>query len=72
MHHVRNQLLLEKIGRRLKAIREKSGLTQEDVFNDTRIHIGRIETATTNVSVSTLDALCKYYKIELDQFFRSI
>ncbi|HEY0654036.1 MAG TPA: helix-turn-helix transcriptional regulator [Chryseosolibacter sp.] len=72
MSHIRNQILLDKIGRRLKSLREKKELTQENVFNDTGIHIGRIETATTNVTVSTIDALCKYYNIELDAFFRSL
>jgi len=69
---IRNQILLEKIGKRVKLLREKANLTQEAVFNDTGIHIGRIETATTNVTVSTLEAICKYFKIELDQFFRNL
>jgi transcriptional regulator with XRE-family HTH domain len=69
---IRNQILLERIGSRLKTLREKANLTQEEVFNDTGIHIGRIETATSNVTVSTLDAICKYYNIELGQFFRNI
>lgn len=72
MPQVRNQILLEKIGYRLKTLREKANLTQEEVFNDTGIHIGRIETATSNVTVSTLEAICKYYKIGLDQFFKNL
>lgn len=72
MPQIRNQILLEKIGKRVKLLREKANLTQEAVFNDTGIHIGRIETATTNVTVSTLEAICKYFKIELDQFFRNL
>lgn len=72
MPQIRNQILLEKIGKRVKLLREKANLTQEAVFIDTGIHIGRIETATTNVTVSTLEAICKYFKIELDQFFRNL
>lgn len=72
MSQIRNQVLLEKIGKRLRTLRERAKLTQEEVFNDTGIHIGRIETATTNVTVSTLDSICKYYNTELDQFFRNI
>jgi transcriptional regulator with XRE-family HTH domain len=67
---IRNEALLTKIGNRIRSLREDAGLTQEEVYNDTGIHIGRIETATTNVSVSTLDALCKYFKTGLDQFFK--
>jgi len=72
VRQIRNQILLEKIGDRLRALREKANLTQEEVFNDTGIHIGRIETATSNVTVSTLDAICKYYKTDLDQFFKNL
>ena len=72
MRHIRNQILLQKIGDRLKLLREKADLTQEDVFNDTGIHIGRIETATSNVTVSTLEAICKYYKTDLEHFFKGL
>lgn len=69
---IRNQILLDKIGKRIRALREKAGLTQEDVYNDTGIHIGRIETSNSNVTVSTIDALCKYFETSLDNFFRGL
>lgn len=56
----------------MKQLRENTGLTQEEVYNDTGIHIGRIETATTNISVSTLDALCKYFRIEMPTFLSKL
>lgn len=72
MRQVRNQQLLNKIGKTLKQMREDAGLTQEDVYNDTGIHIGRIETGNTNISVSTLDALCKYFKTNISSFLSGI
>lgn len=72
VRHIRNQVLLNEIGFRIKALREKSNLTQEEVFNDTKIHIGRIETATSNVTVSTLEAICKYFDIGLEQLFKGL
>jgi transcriptional regulator with XRE-family HTH domain len=72
VQQIRNQALLEKIGKKIKTLREDANLTQEDVFNDTKIHIGRIETATSNITVSTLDAVCKYFSISLDSFFKSL
>lgn len=72
MTQIRNQQLLNKIGAAMKQLRENTGLTQEEVYNDTGIHIGRIETATTNISVSTLDALCKYFKIEMSTFLSDL
>jgi transcriptional regulator with XRE-family HTH domain len=72
MGQLKNQALLKKIAQRVKELREKAGVTQEDFFNDTGIHLGRIETAKVNISVSTLDTICKYFKISLDQFFKGI
>ncbi len=69
MGQIRNEELLKAIGLWFKAIREKKCLTQEDVFNDTGIHIGRIETAKTNLSVSTIHQLCSYYNISIQDFF---
>lgn len=43
-----------------------------DVYNDTNIHIARIETAKGNITVSTLAALCKYYKVSLVDFFKQV
>jgi len=69
---IRNEALLGKIGKRVKSLREGAGLTQEDVYNDTGIHIGRIEAAATNITVSTLDSLCRYFKTTLEQFFKGL
>lgn len=65
----KNIVLLEAIAIRLKALRTERGLSQETVFNDTDIHIARIETAKANISVSTLHDLCCYYQITLHEFF---
>lgn len=69
MAQVRDTKLLQKIALVLKELRDEKGLTQEDVFNDTNIHIGRIETAKANLSVSTLAAICKYFRIKLSEFY---
>ncbi len=61
--------LLKKIAKRLKNLRVEKNLTQEMVYNDTEIHIARIESGQQNVSVSTLYALCKYYSVTLREFF---
>jgi transcriptional regulator with XRE-family HTH domain len=56
----------------LKQLRLEKELTQEDVYNDTGIHIARIESGKGNVSISTLSKLLEYYKISLSQFFIKI
>ena len=72
MGQIRDTKLLKKIAIVLKQLREEKGLTQEDVYNDINIHIGRIETANGNLSVSTLSALCSYFDLELSAFFERV
>lgn len=72
MPQIRDRKLLQKIAIVIKELRDAKELTQEDVYNDTNIHIGRIETAKANLSVSTLSALCKYFKISLSEFHRKV
>ncbi|TMI63726.1 MAG: helix-turn-helix transcriptional regulator [Bacteroidetes bacterium] len=72
MEKIRNTKLLNKIALVIKELREENGLSQEDVYNDTNIHIGRIETSKANLSVSTLSALCKYFKIKISDFHKRI
>lgn len=69
---IKNPKLLKAIGTRLRAIRKEKQLTQEEVYNDTDIHIARIETGTQNITVSTLSALCDYYAITLGGFFNGV
>lgn len=69
---VKNQQLLNKIAKRVKALRESHNLTQEEFYHDTGINVSRIETANRNMSVSTLDAICKYFKISLKEFFEDM
>ena len=72
MEQIRDRKLLQKISVVIKELREEKGLTQEEVYNDTNIHVGRIETAKANLSVSTLSALCKYFKIRVSDFFKRV
>jgi len=70
MGQIRDTKLLQKIALVIKQLREERELSQEEVYNETNIHIGRIETAKANLSVSTLAALCKYFKIKLSEFHK--
>ncbi|WP_195500119.1 helix-turn-helix domain-containing protein [Alistipes timonensis] len=62
-------MLLEAIAGRLKELRAEKGVSQETVYEDTGVHIGKIETARYNITVSTLSKLCNYYGITLKEFF---
>jgi transcriptional regulator with XRE-family HTH domain len=72
MSQVKNQVLLKKIANRIKSLREKQAITQEQFYFDTGIHLGRIETGRMNVSISTLDAICRYFGLSLEDFFKGI
>lgn len=61
--------LLLFIAQKLKQLRAEKGVSQQDVLNDTGIHIARIETGRLNVSISTLSELCKYFNTNLSIFF---
>ncbi|MFM2038635.1 MAG: hypothetical protein RL432_1574 [Bacteroidota bacterium] len=69
---VKDEALLSAMVQGLKSLRTERQLTQEDVYNDTGIHISRIETGRVNVSLSTLKAILDYYQTSLSQFFQNI
>lgn len=72
MGQIRDDKLLHKIALVIKQLREEKKLSQEDVYNDTNIHVGRIETSKANLSVSTLSALCRYFKIKISEFHKMV
>jgi transcriptional regulator with XRE-family HTH domain len=72
VEQIRDIKLLQKIALTIKKLRDENGLTQQDVYNDINIHIGRIETAKANLSISTLAHLCKYFKVKLSDFFKMV
>lgn len=72
MGQIRDIKLLQKIALVIKELRDERELSQEEVYNETNIHIGRIETAKANLTVSTLSALCKFFKIKLSDFLKRV
>ena len=55
-----------------RELRAEKGVSQETVYEDTGIHIGKIETEKYNITVSTLARLCRYYGISLGAFFDQV
>lgn len=68
----RNEALIQAIGRRLQELRREKGVSQIDVYIETNVNVKRIEAGTQNLSVSTLSALCDYYGISLEEFFKGL
>lgn len=60
------QLILAK---RIKGLRTKKGVTQENAYGDTGIHFGRIEQGKRDPSFTTLFKISQYFDLTLEEFF---
>lgn len=63
---------LLKIAAKFRILRRKSGKTQREVTKETGQNIGKIEAGKLNINISTLQLLCKYYGLTLEEFFDDI
>lgn len=72
MAQLRDEVLLQKISEKIKSLRKAKGATLEEFFNDTNVHLSRLEHSKANVTVSTLKQVCKYFDISLHEFFKDI
>ncbi|MDR2125556.1 MAG: helix-turn-helix domain-containing protein [Prevotellaceae bacterium] len=70
--HRCNIELIALIAKRIKQLRIEKNISQDSFFIDTDIHIARIENGKTNITVSTLNDICKYFSISMSDFFASI
>lgn len=62
------QEILLTLAKRVKELRNEKGLTQEDVYNDTGIHVARIEQGKRDISFTTLCTLADYFDVTLNDF----
>lgn len=69
---IKDTILLNSIVVGLKTVRKDRQVTQEDFYNDTGIHISRIETGKVNITISTLKVILDYYNVSLSDFFENI
>jgi transcriptional regulator with XRE-family HTH domain len=63
-----NKELLLSLANRLKELRKQKNVTQEDVYNDTGIHVARIEQGKRDISFTTLCKLAEYFDVDLNTF----
>jgi len=61
--------LLVLLAKRVKQLRTENDLTQEQAYNDTGIHFGRIEQGKRDASFTTIYKICNYFKISIEEFF---
>ena len=70
--HNRNDEAIHKIAEKLKMIRKQAGLLQKPVTRETGVNVGDVEAELTNLSITTLARLCRYYGITLTEFFKEL
>lgn len=64
--------IIKSVSDKIKQLRESKGISQETFYIDTDIHIARIESGKSNITISTLSDICKYFNISLSEFFKDI
>lgn len=62
--------ILFKLAKRVKELRLGKKLTQEEAYNDTGIHFGRIEQGKRDISFTTLKKLCDYLDVSMEDFVK--
>ena len=72
MGQFRNDKLILEIAALIKRLREEKGISQEYFYNQTDIHVGRIETGKSNLTLSSLSRICDFFEISLLEFFRQL
>lgn len=63
-----NKNILIDLAVKVKELRKLKGVTQEQVLNDTGIHIARIEQGKRDISYTTLVKLATYFDVSLNDF----
>ena len=72
MEKLEKEILLRKIAQRIKQLRAEKKITQEMIYFDTGINIGRIERGVRDFSMSTLKIICNYMNISAKEFFDGV
>ena len=67
-----NEFLMTKVAKKQKELRSVKKLKKEEDYRQTKIHIGRIESGNSNITMSSLSELCKFYQISFEDFFKEI
>lgn len=63
---------LTKLRLYLIKLRKEKGISQLDFFIDTKIHIGRIESGKSNITINTLKKICDYYNVKISDVFLEV
>ncbi|MCC8094387.1 MAG: helix-turn-helix domain-containing protein [Tannerellaceae bacterium] len=66
------KVLIKKIVLKVKKLRREAEVSQRLMYYDTEINMGRLETGTHNINITTIKKICDYFHISLEEFFKGI
>jgi transcriptional regulator with XRE-family HTH domain len=75
MQNVKDDILLMRLGQKIKTLRKERKLTQGDLgfaINNHGEQIGRIERGELNVSICTLNKICQGLQVSFIELFEGI
>jgi transcriptional regulator with XRE-family HTH domain len=68
------ELVLQKIGNRLRKLREENGFTSYEHFaieyDLSRMHCWKIEKGKANITIRTLLKILAFHEMSIDDFFK--
>ena len=67
-----DEALIDKIILRIKKIREAKGVTLQEFYNDTGIHLARIESEKRDLPISTLSRICEYFDTSMSELLKGL
>lgn len=67
-----NKALIEKIVFKIKKLRDQKGVTLQEFYDDTGIHLARIESEKRDIPISTLSRVCDYFGLSLSEFLKGM
>jgi transcriptional regulator with XRE-family HTH domain len=67
-----DKALVDKVIIRIKKLREERNITLQEFYNDTGIHLARIESEKRDLPISTLKRICKYFDLSLSDFLKGL
>ncbi|WP_071595217.1 helix-turn-helix domain-containing protein [Hymenobacter aerophilus] len=72
MQEASSDSVIRTLVQRLQQVRLSRNLSQQEVYDATGIHIGRLEAKPVNVTMRTLIILCRYYDVQLAPLFAGL
>jgi len=67
-----DKVLVDKIVIKIKKLREQNQVTLQEFYNDTGIHLARIESEKRDLPISTLKRICEYFNVSLSEFLKGL